>query len=105
MTPAAQHNALSMFATTCHAVLEVNMHKGGWDQDDPNSLMTRVREEMIEVEHELMLLGTNQFSLVALERECCDVANMVMMVYDVVRRRQNVRPDEDADSARSPGNR
>ncbi len=88
MTPLAQHNALSLFATACHTKLEANLHKGGWDQCDPSRLMRRVREELIEVEHELELLGTDQFSLLALENEAADVANMVMMVYDVVRQRQ-----------------
>ena len=86
MTPAEQHRSLSLFVTACHEVLEANMWKAGWDQDDPGPLMTHAREEMIEVEHELVLLGTSQFSLEAMQRECCDVALMIMMVFDSTRR-------------------
>lgn len=101
MTPKEQHDALSLFVTGCHDVLEANMHKGGWERDSPASLLRHLREEISEVEQELVKYGREDFNLRRLERECADVVNMVMMVYDRTRRmldeakEDGVRPSVD----------
>ena len=55
--------------------LTMNAYKGGWQSNSLHSLVSRVYEELQELEDSLDLVTT--------PRKAADVANMVMMVADV----------------------
>lgn len=58
--------------------LRANTHKGGWQNDTPEALIVRLREEVDELE-ELIREGRP-----GVYGEAADVANFAMMIADVV---------------------
>lgn len=67
------------------AALKANDHKPGWKGDHPLDLMTRLREESVELGGEVV--AGSRTSLEAwrarVGAEAADVANFAMMVADV----------------------
>lgn len=80
MTEGQQRKAITSFALAMMGKLQMNMHKGGWENDSPHALISRVYEEVSEVEDEAAMYGTQGFDIRKLVMECADVANMAAMV-------------------------
>jgi hypothetical protein len=66
--------------------LRENRHKGHWAGSAPYWLITRLREEVVELEREFMLGAANpeELDIYAIGRECADIACFAAMVADVV---------------------
>ena len=67
--------ALRMFAEKQEAILKENDYKNGWDNCSDRYLIVRALAEMAEL-HKAILSGGD------IVRECCDVANFMMMIAD-----------------------
>ena len=70
---------LKDFALVMESILKENDHKGGWEWDTPQQLMTRLDEEVGELHQ---AFRDNDPYLV--QKELVDVANFCMMIYDVI---------------------
>lgn len=66
------------FAEQMELKLRENDHKGGWHEDDPESLVDRIREEVEELADEALEFERPKSAIA----EAADVANMAMMVAD-----------------------
>ena len=77
------------FANLMESVLRDNDYKGGWDRMSHGELMGRAQEELNEAKFAARYWGRsvvlgkpgNELQKAFL-RECADVANFMMMVYD-----------------------
>ena len=76
------------FAMAMEDRLRANDHKGGWDNEFPQRLIERCREELGELDvaiDEIRANGPNEERLASVLMEAADVGNFAMMVEDVVR--------------------
>jgi NTP pyrophosphatase (non-canonical NTP hydrolase) len=64
--------------------LRANDHKGGWDNCEPEWLLTRLRQEVEELAAEIAKGGTRSFDADRLRLEAADVGNFAMMIADVL---------------------
>lgn len=78
------------FAIRMEAKLEKNRHKGdreGWIKDDPEDLISRLKQELVdletEVEHRIEPGVVGVGSVESIAGEAADVANFAMMIADV----------------------
>jgi NTP pyrophosphatase (non-canonical NTP hydrolase) len=71
------------FIEAMRSQLKVNEYKGGWQDDEPFALLTRVFDEARELRD--LLNTTTCPSPEDVMREAADVANMAMMVADTFR--------------------
>lgn len=69
---------LLWFAEQMEFALRRNDHKGGWHEDEPQSLVDRIREEIEEMEAEACEYERPSGAIA----EAANVANMAMMVAD-----------------------
>lgn len=75
------------FAVEMEKTLLQNEDKGGWDDCDIGWLLMRLKEEVHELEYECNYVGTKDFDPSDVLAEATDVANLAMMLADVVRKR------------------
>ena len=66
------------FAEEMERVLRANDHKGGWKDMSDEQIYHRIKEELQELEETSI---TNIFTWNA-KKECVDVANFCMMLFD-----------------------
>ena len=77
----------SAWARSMAVKLAANAHKGGWSDDTPEELVERVQQELDELKSALSKWrseGSPSDGRRAVQWEAADVANMAMMVSDVV---------------------
>ena len=80
------------FAEAMESTLLDNDHKGGWDDCDLIWLFERVEQEVEELRTALFVAGAEESNILKdkyiedIKKECTDVANFCMMVYDNIRR-------------------
>jgi len=77
---------VAAFAQAMERKLRANDHKGGWDDEDPEWLMDRLKEEVAELEAAITTRDGGPLSGRAQRRtrsEASDVANFAMMISDV----------------------
>lgn len=67
------------FARQMERKLRENDYKGGWEKETNEYLLSRLREETDDVENWAKCLMR---SPIHLQKECADVANFAMMIYD-----------------------
>ena len=72
---------IEKFSIAMEAVLRGNDDKRGWEHDTLQSLFSRMLDEVAELSH-----GIDAGSIFDIRRECCDVANFAMMIWDVTER-------------------
>lgn len=68
------------FAEHMEKILKENDHKGGWSGCSPYFLFLRLEEETEKELKEAFLISDREKIL----KECADVANFAMMIFDVV---------------------
>lgn len=80
------------FAAQMERKLRANDHKGGWSNESPEWLLSRLREEVAELEQ---LVASGGPGVVG---EAADVANFAMMVAETawLRRAERVLGGEEA---------
>lgn len=80
------------FSKEMESKLQDNIHKGGregWEDDYPEDLLSRLKEEVSELEEALRLrnslpLGASSPAMTSrITKEAADVANFAMMIADV----------------------
>ena len=87
-----QRKELIDFANFMEKVLKENDWKGGWQKMNISSLVIRAKEELTELEGIAIEGIANSLSIPfeirmkALQKECADVANFMMMLYDNINR-------------------
>ena len=69
---------LMRFAQLQEKVLQDNDHKGGWEEMKLWDLIECLEEEVDELKESL--IGED------MQKECADVSNFAMMIFDLVRR-------------------
>lgn len=80
MSTTVRHNvSVDRFALAMKAELDVNRHKGGWDDCPIGYLRTRLHQEVRELVNSLESGDAPEKVL----SECADVANFVMMISEV----------------------
>ena len=91
--PAAEREefeSLNRFQRAMWDKLKVNRHKGGWKGADPDLLARRVQNELLELNEALESVAASKdlpwFSeeIDKAQRECADIANFAMMVFDAL---------------------
>ena len=79
MTGLYVRNAVKCFAKAMEHELRNNDHKRGWLNESPEDLLVHLKEEVAELERAL------KFPDVEDPRgEAADVANLAMMIWDVI---------------------
>lgn len=71
--------AVDRFAEAMRSKLLANLNKGGWSETSPTYLLTRLVDEVVELQDALREEDSHGASL-----EAVDVANFAMMIYDVL---------------------
>jgi len=73
------------FAHLMEQQLRANDHKGGWDEDHPRALLSRLREETDELDAEVPVRYVDVIGACRerIAKEAADVANFAMMIADV----------------------
>lgn len=74
------------FAQAMERKLRANDHKGGWEDEDPEWLMDRLKEEVAELDRAITTRDGGPLSGRAMKRvirEASDVANFAMMLAQV----------------------
>lgn len=71
------------FANEMEGVLKLNDRKTGWDDLPVSYLLSRLKEEINELNVELI-----DRKRIGARREAIDVANFAMMIWDVLRKRK-----------------
>lgn len=75
---------VAAFALAMEKKLKANDHKGGWKHCDRDYLMTRLRQEFVELIAAMHFpLDDGQIDRIELRDEAADVANFLMMILDV----------------------
>lgn len=69
---------LASFAFAMEKVLQSNDHKGSWEQLRTEYLLMRLDQER----DELLLAIHDEMPAEDIRHECCDVANLAMMIFD-----------------------
>ncbi len=96
--PVKVRGCLLTFAALMEAKLQENDHKGGWKECSSLWLQTKLTEEVGELGRLLvklhapegapyMVIEANEEDVKAAMRECADVANVAMMIADVLSER------------------
>lgn len=67
------------FAVQMESALKANDHKGGWKECTDFYLLTRMKEEKLEVSYSLFIENRSESEVI---KECADVANFAMMIAD-----------------------
>ncbi len=70
------------FALAIEDRLRANDHKGGWQDESVHYLVGRMRQEFLEVEHELWPLG-GACDAAKVRHEAADIGAFAMMIADV----------------------
>jgi NTP pyrophosphatase (non-canonical NTP hydrolase) len=83
------------FAEKMEEKLRVNDHKGGWQAAPTWWLVSRLKEETIELERALerVELSETQVAFEHAMGEAVDVSNFAMMIGDVLRKRMEEKQD------------
>jgi hypothetical protein len=87
--------SVQWFATVMEVVLRENDHKGGWENDQFQYFVDRMKEEMGEIE--LAMAGTCQSDLMDVVNECADLANFAMMLAENAHKKAMEWDDEEAE--------
>ncbi len=74
---------IQAFSCEMQVKLDLNKHKGGWDEENIYYLVNRLREESVELN---VKINTNS-SVRSVIQECADVANFAMMIADNYKRK------------------
>lgn len=74
---------LAEFAYSMEQVLKENDYKGGWSELSYPHLLARLDRER----DELLLAIHDGLTAEEIKKECCDVANFAMMIFDWFNRR------------------
>lgn len=77
---------VTWFAIEMEKTLQRNDHKGGWSNCTLGYLITRLAEEVRELEEAVARGQFTQEDRERTIRECTDVANFSMMIADLVRK-------------------
>ena len=77
------------FAIQMEEALRASDHKSGWDTSDPDWLVERMSEEVIEVAEEIERYPTLHHGNI--RKECADVANFAMMVATCYQRGNEIK--------------
>ena len=75
---------LAGFAISMEKVLQKNDYKGGWQGLAIEHLLSRLDQER----DELLIAIHEGSTLDEIQHECCDVANLAMMIFDNLERRR-----------------
>jgi len=67
------------------SILRVNDYKGGWTGESHSALYERMRDELEEL-RKAIVAGKEMDAI----KECCDLANFAMMLYDNLIKRAKV---------------
>lgn len=78
---------LEHFAYEMEKVLKQNDYKGGWEGLAIPHLLARLDQER----DELFLALHDDSLIIDIQHECCDVANLAMMIFDNLERRKDGR--------------
>jgi len=73
---------LKWFAGEMEKKLRENDHKGGWNSCDVDWLVSRMTEELQELDDVVQQYRQGFASREEVRRECADVANFAMMIAD-----------------------
>ena len=79
LTAPEVRSAVAVFANAMEQVLRENDHKGGWDDMGVDALISRMREELVELEDSWQDADTPIKNVL---REAVDVANYAMKIHD-----------------------
>ena len=82
---------LAWFANKMESVLRCNDHKRHWTGMSTAQLLTRLRQELRELERETKRDGTLDGGTWKIIKEAADVANFAMMIADVEYKKQQER--------------
>lgn len=75
--------SVKRFAIEMEKVLRENDYKGGWNELSDDHLINRMFQEWIEL-HDAMIIRNrlNAKTTIDMQKECIDIANFAMMLFD-----------------------